>query len=153
MGRRKRLTRIRTGDRGPRIVKSECECDPLFERLCDRIREDRRQIVSHIQETNTRLSHRLDSLEQRTRHEVSGDQYHQHDHSHDLVKARTFEQTMMETRAEERSNLQDRLEWRLTRERLRASVREEEWEEAFRDEMSGQLEVSRNKKDQDALKL
>ena len=109
--------------------------------------------MSHIQETNTRLSHRLDSLEQRTRHEVSGDQYHQHDLSHDLVKARTFEQTMMETRAEERSNLQDRLEWRLTRERLRASVREEEWEEAFRDEMSGQLEVSRYMKDQDALKL
>ena len=34
--------------------------------------------MSHILETNTRLSHRLDSLEQRTRHEVSGDQYHGH---------------------------------------------------------------------------
>ena len=153
MGRRKRITRIRTGDRGPRIVKSECECDPLFERLCDRIREDRRQIVSHILETNTRLSHRLDSLEQRTRHEVSGDQYHQHDRSHDPVKARTFAQTLMETQAEERSVLQDRLEWRLARERLQASVREDAWEEAFREEMSGQLEVNTNMNRQSSLLL
>ena len=76
--RKKRLTRTRGEDTGQGIVKTECECDPLFSRLCDRIRADKRQIVSHIQESSTRLSHRLDSLEQRTRHEVSGDQYHQH---------------------------------------------------------------------------
>ena len=49
---------------------------------------------------------------------------------------------MMETRAEERSGLEDRLEWRLARERAQARVREEEWEGAFIEEMSGQLEVS-----------
>ena len=54
---------------------------------------------------------------------------------------------MMETQAEERSALQDRLEWRLARERSQARVREDEWEGAFREEMSGQLEVRRNNKD------
>lgn len=54
---------------------------------------------------------------------------------------------MMETQAEERSALQDRLEWRLARERIQARVREDEWEGAFREEMSGQLEVSTNNKE------
>ena len=48
---------------------------------------------------------------------------------------------MMETQAEERSALQDRMEWRLARERIQARVREDAWEGAFREEMSGQLEV------------
>ena len=63
MGRRKRVV----GDRRP---NGSCDCDPLFEKLCSRIRSDRRQIVSHIHLTNNRLSHRLDSLERRTRQEV-----------------------------------------------------------------------------------
>ena len=36
--------------------------------------------MSQIQQSNLRLSERLDSLERRTRQEVSGDQYQHHDH-------------------------------------------------------------------------
>ena len=50
---------------------SQCDCEPLFERISDRIRQDKRQIVSHIQQSNSRLSSRLDSLEKRTKQEVS----------------------------------------------------------------------------------
>lgn len=68
MGRRKRVAGDRR--RGGTGGGSSCDCDPLFERLCDRIKSDRRQIVSHITISNNRLSHRLDSLERRTRQEV-----------------------------------------------------------------------------------
>lgn len=70
-------------------MKTGCECDPLFEKLADRIRQDRRTIVSHIQESNTRLSHRLDSLERRTHHEVSHDCYRQHLHDSHHVAGQT----------------------------------------------------------------
>ena len=65
LARRKRVTRSRGGG------VSQCDCDPLLERICDRIRQDRRQIVSHIHQSNSVLSSRLDSLERRTKLEVS----------------------------------------------------------------------------------
>ena len=60
------------------VLVFQKSCEHLW--LGDRLRQDRRQIVSQIQQSNLRLSERLDSLERRTRQEVSGDQYQHHDH-------------------------------------------------------------------------
>ena len=79
--RRLRRKRHVVKTRGERRDAAGCECDPLFERLADRIRQDRRTIVTHITQSNTRLSHRLDSLERRTHHEVSDQCYHGHHQS------------------------------------------------------------------------
>ena len=99
---------------------SQCDCDPLFERLCDRIRQDRRTIVSHIQQSNTRLNSRLDSLERRTRLEV-----------------RQTEEIMKESFAEERAACQDRLERRAVRERLDWSHRQHSRDLTLQQEISG----------------
>ena len=47
-----------------------CDCDPLLARLSEAVARDRRQIVTQIQASSSRLHSRLDSLERRTRHEV-----------------------------------------------------------------------------------
>ena len=52
-----------------------CDCDPLLARLSEAVARDRRQIVTQIQASSSRLHSRLDSLERRTRHEVSLDNY------------------------------------------------------------------------------
>ena len=114
----------RRGGRGCGGAASQCDCDPLFERICDRIRQDRRTIVSHIQQSNTRLSSRLESLERRTRQEV-----------------RLSEEKMKESFAEERTACQDRLERRAVRERLEASHRQHSRDLTLQQEISGWLQV------------
>ena len=106
---------------------SQCDCDPLFERICDRIRQDRQTIVSHIQQSNTRLSSRLESLERRTRLEV-----------------RLNEEKMKESFAEERTACQDRLERRAVRERLESSHRQHSRDLSLQQEISGWLQVTHN---------
>ena len=140
MGRRKRQVKSQPGERAP---ARHCDCDPLFERLCDRIRQDRRQIVSHIQQTNTVLSDRLDNLERRTRHEVSGDRYQSHETHHQLtVQVRAFEENMKECLAEERSACQDRVDRQAFRERLEWSQRQELRDGVLKHEISDWLEAS-----------
>ena len=104
---------------------SQCDCEPVFERLCDRIRQDRRTIVSHIHQSNTRLTSRLDSLERRTRQEM-----------------RETEEMMKESLAEERTACQDRLERRAVRERLDWSHRQHSRDQTLQQEISGWLQVS-----------
>ena len=122
--RRKRVTRRGGRGCGGGGGASQCDCDPLFERLCDRIRQDRQTIVSHIQQSNTRLSSRLDSLERKTRLEV-----------------RQTEENMKESFAEERTACQDRLERRAVRERLEWSHRQHSRDLTLQQEISGWLQV------------
>ena len=103
---------------------SQCDCNPLFERICDRIRQDRQSIVSHIQQSNTRLTSRLENLERRTRLEV-----------------RLSEEKMKESFAEERTACQDRLERRAVRERLESSHRQLARDLTLQQEISGWLQV------------
>ena len=126
--RRKRVTRRGgRGCGGGGGGASQCDCDPLFERICDRIRQDRQTIVSHIQQSNTRLSSRLESLERRTRLEV-----------------RLNEEKMKESFAEERTACQDRLERRAVRERLESSHRKHSRDLSLQQEISGWLQVTHN---------
>ena len=68
MSGRRAAARRRRGARPG--VGAGCDCDPLLARLSEAVARDRRQIVTQIQASSSRLHSRLDSLERRTRHEV-----------------------------------------------------------------------------------
>ena len=97
----------------------------LGEATVDRIRQDRRTIVSHIKQSNTVLSSRLERLERRTRAEV-----------------RELEESVKESIAEERTACQDRLDRRAVRERLDWSHRQNTRDITLQQEISGWLQVN-----------
>jgi len=70
-----------------------CDCNPLLEKICEKIQNDRLEIVDHIEKANNKISSRLDGLEKRTKTEV-----------------KTFHEAMKECFAEERNNCQDRVD-------------------------------------------
>lgn len=76
-----------------REANKVCDCNPLLEKICEKIQNDRLEIVDHIEKANTKISTRLEGLEKRTKADV-----------------KTFHEAMKECFAEERTNCQDRVD-------------------------------------------
>jgi len=84
-----------------READKTCDCNPLLEKICEKIQNDRLDIVNHIEKANTKISTRLEGLEKRTKADV-----------------KTFHEAMKECFAEERTNCQDRVDRQSFKDRV-----------------------------------
>jgi len=101
-----------------------CDCNPLLEKICEKIQNDRLEIVNHIQKANSKISSRLEGLEKRTKADV-----------------KNFHETMKECFAEERTNCQDRADRQSFKDKVDYEKRQSQRDIILRSDISRWLQA------------